>query len=223
MKTHTLESTDGLNLLRDARAFSLVQGGPVFQLLRRSHLTDDALGLMSQRIIVISLFCWLPLLVLSALEGKMLGGSAAVPFLLDVEVHARFLVVVPLLIGAESVVHGRMRFVPKQFLARHLIPEGAMAQFDAATASVFRLRNSVLAEALLLVLVYVCGILIIWRHYIAFKTGTWYATPSADGSKLSLAGMWYGYVGLPFQFLLCRWYFRLFIWARFFWRCRASI
>jgi hypothetical protein len=28
--------------------------------------------------------------------------------------------------------------------------------------------------------------------------------------------MWYGYLSLPmFQFLLCRWYFRIFIWARF--------
>jgi hypothetical protein len=31
--------------------------------------------------------------------------------------------------------------------------------------------------------------------------------------------MWYGYVSLPiFQFLLLRWYFRLFIWARFIWQ-----
>jgi hypothetical protein len=31
--------------------------------------------------------------------------------------------------------------------------------------------------------------------------------------------MWYGYVSLPiFQFLLLRWYFRLFIWTRFLWQ-----
>jgi hypothetical protein len=31
--------------------------------------------------------------------------------------------------------------------------------------------------------------------------------------------MWYGYVSLPiFQFLLCRWYFRVFIWTRFLWQ-----
>src|SRR5205823_3376941 len=43
--------------------------------------------------------------------------------------------------------------------------------------------------------------------------------PSVDGSKVSLAGMWYGYVSLPiFQFLLVRWYFRLFIWSRFLWQ-----
>jgi hypothetical protein len=35
----------------------------------------------------------------------------------------------------------------------------------------------------------------------------------------SLAGWWLGLVSLPlFQFLLLRWYFRLFIWARFLWQ-----
>jgi hypothetical protein len=211
-------SMSGGSFPRDPGDFSLVLGGPIFQLLRRSHLTNDALELAHHRIIVISLFSWLPLVVLSALEGKMLGGIA-VPFLLDAEVHVRFLVVIPLLISAELVVHRRMRFVVKQFLERHLIPESAMARFDAAIASVFRLRNSVLAEVLLFAFVYVFGILIVWRHYIALDTATWYATPSVNGSKLSLAGMWFGYVSLPiFQFLLCRWYFRLFIWTRFLWQ-----
>jgi hypothetical protein len=112
-----------------------------------------------------------------------------------------------------------MRFVVKQFLERRLIPESAMTRFDAAIASLFRLRNSVLAEVLLIAFVYVIGILIIWRHYMALDTATWYATPSVEGSKLSLAGMWYGYVSLPiFQFLLLRWYFPVFIWTRFLWQ-----
>ena len=219
MQTRTSESTDGLNLLRNPPDFSLVLGGPLFQLLRRAHLSDDALMLVRQRIIVISLLAWLPLLVLSALEGQLLGGSAAVPFLLDVEVHVRFLVAMPLLIVAELVVHQRMRPVVQQFLERNLIPESAMTRFDAAIASAFRLRNSVLAEVLLIAFVYGVGILIVWRQYVALDTATWYATPSAEGSKLSLAGMWYGYVSLPiFQFLLLRWYFRLFIWTRFLWQ-----
>jgi hypothetical protein len=91
--------------------FSLVLGGPLFQLLRRLHLSGNALELMKQRILVISLLAWLPLLVLSALEGHALGGNVAVPFLLDVDVHIRFLVALPLLIVAELVVHQRMRFV----------------------------------------------------------------------------------------------------------------
>src|SRR6185369_3523509 len=92
----------------DPGEFSLVLGGLLFQLLRRAHLSDDALSLVRQRIAFFSLFCWLPLLVLSALAGTLLGGSVAVPFLSDFEVHARFLVAMPLLIGAELVVDQRM-------------------------------------------------------------------------------------------------------------------
>jgi hypothetical protein len=103
VKSRTSGPSDGLGLLPDAGDFSLVLGGPLFQLLRRAHLTDDALKLVRQRIIVIALVAWVPLLVLSALEGQVLGGSVAVPFLLDVEVHVRFLVALPLLIGAELV------------------------------------------------------------------------------------------------------------------------
>lgn len=203
----------------DSTDFSLVLGGPLFQLLRRAHLSDDALGLERRRILLISLLAWLPLLVLSALEGHLWGGGVAVPFLKDVEVHIRFLVVIPLLVIAELAVHRRVRPIPQKFLDRKLIPENARPQFEAAIASALRLRNSVLAEALLLLFVYGVGILVIWRQYVTLGTSTWYAMQSTGGANPWLAGRWYGYVSMPiFQFLLCRWYFRLFVWARFLWQ-----
>jgi AcrR family transcriptional regulator len=203
----------------DTRDFSLVLGGPLFQLLLRAHLSDDTLMLVRQRVLFIALFAWLPLLGLATLEGRLFGEATTVPFLLDLEVHVRFLVAIPLLIAAELVVHQRLRPVVRQFLERRLIPESKLRQFRATIDSSVRLRNSVLAEALLIAFVYGVGILIIWRHYVALDAITWYASPSPEGAKLSLAGMWYVYVSLPiFQFLLCRWYFRLCIWARFLWQ-----
>ena len=203
----------------DPRDFSIVLGGPLFQLLRWAHLSDDALLLVQKRIVVISLFAWLPLLVLSVLGGNFLKGSVAVPFLRDIEVHVRFLVAMPLLIGAELLVDRRMRPLTKQFLDRQLVPDGAMPRFEAAIASAARLRNSVIAEVLLIALVYGVGVPV-WRQSVALNAATWYATPSStDGVRLSIAGWWYAYVSLPvFQFLLVRWYFRVFIWARFLWQ-----
>mgnify|MGYP003527446037 FL=1 len=205
----TQESTD----------FSLVLGGPLYQLFRRAHLSGDALDLLRRRIVVLSLLAWLPLALFAGLEGRLLPGTATVPFLLDVEVHVRYLLAVPLMVVAELVVHQRMRAVLQQFLGRKLVPEAVRTQFDAAVASVARLRNSVLAEILIIAFVYGVGMFVVWRNYVALDANTWYATTSAAGSRLSLAGMWYGYVSLPlFQFLLLRWYFRVFIWARFLWQ-----
>lgn len=215
----TTPTQDSDRLLRDPPDFSLVLGGPLFQFMRRTCLADDELDLLNRRIIVISLFCWLPLLLLAVLGGQALGGTVAVPFLLDVEVHVKFLLAMPLLIAAELVVHRRMRHLVRQFMQRRLIPEAAMPRFHAAVASASRLRNSMLAEVLLIAFVYGVGVWVVWRHYTALDTATWYATSSGGGSKLSLAGIWYGYISLPvFQFLLLRWYYRLAIWARFLWQ-----
>jgi hypothetical protein len=212
-------SMSASSVLHDPPDFSLVLGGPLFQMLRRAHLSDDGLHLMHRRVSVMALICWFPLLVLSVIGGRLLGGDAAVPFLLDIDVHLRFLVAVPLLISAEAIVHGRMRNLVKVFLDRRLIPENGMTRFEEIISAALRLRNSVTAEVILLIIVYMVGVLIVWRHYIALDAATWYATPSANGPRFSLAGLWYGYVSLPvFQFLLARWYFRVFIWARFLWQ-----
>jgi hypothetical protein len=209
----------GEDVLRDAQNFSLVLGGPLYQLWRRAHLADDALMLIRQRIVVISLVAWLPLFVLCALEGNLLGDAVAVPFLLDAEAHVRFLGALPLLVIAELVVHRRLRPIARTFLERNLIPEADLARFDGAIRSALRLRNSVPAELALIVVVYALGVLVVWRHYVALDTATWYASTGDAGPRLSLAGVWYGFVSLPmFQFLLVRWYFRLFIWARFLWQ-----
>jgi len=202
----------------DPRGFSIVLGGPLYQLLRRAHFTGDALELVRRRILAISLLAWLPLAVLSLIDGDALRG-VAVPFLQDVEVHVRFLVAVPLLVGAELLVHMRIRPVAGEFLARGLVPDDSLERFRECLRAAFRLRNSVAAELAMLALIYGAGIPFVWRHFGAFDVATWYARPTAEGPAFTLAGYWYAYVSVPlFQFLLLRWYFRIFIWMRFLWQ-----
>jgi hypothetical protein len=197
---------------------SLMLGGPLYQLYRRTRLSDDALHLLHRRIAVIALIAWLPLLVLSALEGLALGG-VKVPFLYDIEMHVRLLVALPLLIVAEVVVHQRMPIVVRQFVTLGVVRDAARGKFDAAIDSALRLRNSIAAELLLLVFVYVVGVGVIWRHNVALPVATWYAQPVGGATHVTLAGWWNMLVSLPiFQFLLFRWYFRLFVWARFLWQ-----
>jgi hypothetical protein len=205
-------------LLKEPVDFSLVLGGPLYQLWRGTRLAGDALQLLRRRIIVAAVLAWMPLLLLSIAEGHAWGNRVGLPFLHDVELHVRLLIALPLLIVAELVVHQRMRSVAGMFLERGLIPDTARAQFDSAIASALRLRNSIPAEALLLAFVYVVGVGFIWRTQGALDVASWYGM-AADGKwRPSLAGWWLGAVSLPmFQFLLLRWYFRLFIWARFLW------
>jgi len=197
--------------------FSLILGGPLFQLMRRAHLSGDVLELLTRRIIVLSLLAWLPLLVLSIIEGRAWGG-VRVPFLMDVDVHARFLLALPLFIAAELLVHQRMRLVVERFVSRGLVPDEVRDKFDAAIAAAIRLRNSVLVEVLLVAFVYGFGVLYLWRTHWAIDATTWYRETTGGALRPTLAGWWFGFVSLPMvQFIVMRWYFRLFIWARFLW------
>src|SRR5262247_115722 len=146
----------------DGYDFSVVLGGPLFQLVRKAHLSGTAGELLQRRILVIAGVAWVPLLILTVLSGRAWGGSVRVPFLMDFEVHVRFLLALPLLILAELVVHQRMLPVVRQFVERGLIAPAARVRFEAAVASAHRLRNSVPAEVLLLAFVYLIGMLYIW-------------------------------------------------------------
>jgi hypothetical protein len=205
----------------DPRDFSVVLGGPLYQLFRRAHLSGDALEQLRRRLVLIVGLSWLPLLALCLVQGTALGTKVAVPFLHDIEAQARFLLFVPLLVGAELIVHQRLRFVSSQFRQRELIPEDGQRRFEAALASTVRLRNSVVAELAMLVLIYVVGPLVASRQHATLDVATWYAGPGerGDGSTLTGPGLWYVYFSLPLtRFLLLRWYYRLFIWARFLWQ-----
>ncbi len=198
--------------------FSLVLGGPLFQFFIRARINTDTLGLLKRRVIVISMITWLPLLVLSVLAGEAVGGAIKVPFFYDIDAHIRFLVALPLLLVAELVVHQRMRLIVQQFVERGIVPPQARPNFEAIIDSAMRLRNSVLIEVLMILLV-LTATHYLWESQMSLASATWYAA-SVDGHRhYSLAGYWYAYVSIPvFQFLLARWFFRIFIWTRFLWQ-----
>ncbi|MGA8050253.1 MAG: hypothetical protein WCA09_08745 [Burkholderiales bacterium] len=199
--------------------FSLVSGGPLFRIWRRTRLSGDSLEFARRRVLVTVLITWVPLLLLSIAEGNAWGRSGTVTFLQDFETQLRVLIAATLLILAEVRVHRVLPEIVRLFVERGLIPDAARPRFDAAIASAMRLRNSVVPELLLIVFVYSVGVPFVWRDQLALGVNSWYATVAGGQLHLSLAGWWTAIVSLPvLQFLFLRWYFRFFIWARFLWQ-----
>jgi len=197
--------------------FSLVLGGPLFQFFRRAHLSGDALELMHRRVIILAGIAWVPLLLLSAASTGA-SDTVAIPFLHDIETHVRYLIALPILIGAELIVHRRLRPAVRQFVERRLVAEEDLSKFQEAIDSTLRLRNSAVIEIALIAIVYTVG-LWVWRNQVALESASWYAV--MDGTQISLtaAGYWLIFVSLPiFQFILLRWYFRFFLWFWFLFR-----
>ncbi len=205
----------GLDFLHEPPDFSLVLGGPIFQLFRKSHLTGDCLELLHRRLFIIAGIAWLPLLLLSSI-GPSMASLGQFSFLRHLEVHIRLLISLPVLIAAELIVHSCLRPVVRSFVERGLVRIEDLGQFRSAISAAVRFRNSIPLELGLIVLVYTVG-LWLWQDRVAIANATWYSIPGSHWN-LTPAGFWYVFVSLPiFQFILLRWYVRLVIWFRFLW------
>jgi hypothetical protein len=200
----------------DRHAFSLWSPTPVQRLYRRLGLETEVLERNVSRTIAITAVAWLPLFIFSALDGLAWGGTD-IPFLRDFDLQARLLVALPLLVAGEKWVHQQMSEAVNQFLERRIVAGEAVAGFDAAIDSALRLSRSLRAELLILIIVYASGFV---SPRVAWLSGsTWLGRDIGTDVIRTAAGWWYLLVSRPlFQFVLVRWYYRLFLWGRFLWQ-----
>ena len=108
--------------------FSLVQGGPLFQLLLRAGLLKpptDLPGPTDRRDFAHCLAA--PSLALGAVGPRRWRVWRAVS--LRRGAHARLLLCVPLLIGADVIVHRRIKVTVRQFLDRGIVASRRSAAF----------------------------------------------------------------------------------------------
>jgi len=209
-------ATVKINILDDPPDFSIVLGGPLYQLLRRAHLEGDHLELLFRRLLFFVGVTWLPLFLLATV-GRFAGSAGRLAFLRDIEVHAKFLVALPAFIAAELIVHMRMLPVARRFVERRIISVEDLPRFYGAVESAFGLRNSIPLELGLFAAVYTLGLLF-WHGRFGIETATWYAMPGGRWN-LTPAGLWYVFISIPIlQFILLRWYVRFLIWYRFLWQ-----
>ena len=225
VKSASSRGTDGGTAPKFAPAlpqlsdFSLVSGGPLYQLLRRTRLSDDELQFTSRRVLVVAMIAWLPLALLSVMEGNGWRSGETLGFLQDMEVHARMLVAIPLFMLAEVWAHRQIPPVIRTFVHDGLVTDATRPSFEAAIDSAIRLRNSVVAELLLVGFVYAVGVAVVWRTQFALDVNTWYAVVDGGLLRPTMAGRWFAWVRMPiFLFLFLRWCFRMFIWTRFLWQ-----
>jgi hypothetical protein len=85
--------------------------------------------------------------------------------------------------------------------------------FDSAVADTLKLRDSTLAEVVILGITYASAYAALSKF--SSNVSTWHALLGESGHRLTLAGYWYVLVAVPiFQFLTYRWLWRLFKFLR---------
>jgi hypothetical protein len=193
----------------------MFDGGPFSSLQRRIGLCAPGHPRVWTRAGIVVAVGWLPLLILSLLEGSLIHSGNG--FLSDFAVHARSLIAAPIFVLAEITCAPRLSAVARHFLTSGMVPEQKHARFQAVAASTVRLRDTMRADVIVAMLAYgVTGLLMFSVPLEAFPT--WHRLAGSTPATYSLAGWWHSLVSVPLLLgLMLSWLWRLSLWGRFLW------
>lgn len=178
--------------------YEITAGGPVRRFERVIHLTRGVERDWLRRAVAIGAVVHIPLL-LFGVGTRVVTGEW--PFVVqELSTHARALVAIPLLLFAQRLVDDRARIFG-EYLIESGIAQPVEAAYHAAVARSMRLRDSILAEAVVLVLS--IASLFASSTYLGGRGLVLWATLPAI---------------IVFRFLLLHWLWRWVLWIVFLWR-----
>ncbi len=191
--------------------FSLAAGGPFHRALVALRLMGPAMSLTARRCLALTALTWVPIIVLTTAEGTLVSGPG--PAMKDVSLHLRFLLALPLFTIGERAVEHRFSRAVAHLPVTGLIDAKNRGAYEGAIARAHRMRDSVLAEVL--VLVVACALSFIDLGEVIRNEPASWILPTPTGHP-SIAGLWFFFVSAPlFRFVGLRWLWRLALWTAF--------
>ncbi|MGB5279587.1 MAG: hypothetical protein WBO73_12670 [Gammaproteobacteria bacterium] len=169
------------------------------------------------RILILTGIAWLPLAVLTLIDGTFITTDIAMPFVKDVVPFVRMLIVIPLLIVADNVIEPMMLKTLDYLRSSGIVPVAEQENFDKALSKMAYLLNAKWMQMLLVLL----AILVSWvlqADYVDMWTErgvtSWALHWEGDKVDETLAGQWFLLVSSPLvSFLLYRWIWRFIVWS----------
>lgn len=204
------------------QTFQLSSGGLVHlvqQRIRGAGAGDFPIP--AQFLIAVTLL-WLPLVVLTLLEGTFAGEGVEQPFIQDIVPQVRFLIALPLLLFADLAIDPAVGVAVNSLRRSGVVHDDQQPLIQAALAELENRRDSIWPDVVMLALAFSFTWLFqpgYGESAIQAADTSWLWSVSDGNVNLSTAGWWYILISAPiFQFILFRWIWRFLIWAGFLYR-----
>jgi len=188
---------------------SLVRGGPFYQILKVLRLIHRDRWCFLRQITFIIAIGWLPLLLITLLFRR----EALMSFLRDYRIHSRMLISVPVLLLNQGLMEFRFRTVLEHIRNARLLADADLLRTDGFMVGVRRLRDSVLPELVILLLVFA-------HTYFSLPkmadVTPWLATATGTSLHLTPAGWYTALISATiFQFLVGLSLWKWLLWSIF--------
>ena len=194
--------------------FAPIENEPPLRWCRRLRLVPaDGLG-ARRRALFLAMLTWLPIAVWAVWAGSTDGAASGESLLHHYGVHVRCLIVIPLLILAEPMLHRKLKSIAAKLAQTAVVDPLMRERFNGASAGVVRLWDASLPWLLAI------GVAIAWtladRPHGHEDAMSW--ALDASGT-LGFGGWWFGFVvRIVFLALLLGWLWRLLLITWWFWR-----
>jgi hypothetical protein len=176
----------------EREGFSLLVGDPLFELERAARLVGGRHEVLP-RALVFAAVGWLPPLLLTALAGS--------PHASLVPLHTRFLIAIPVLFWAETVVDLRARAAVNHFTERGLVTPQDLPRFQRIVAEAQHLHRSPRAALIIVLLSFGLSAL---HGLLGYRSPI----------HAHVIGAWVAYLSLPlFRIVVLQWLWRWGLWA----------
>jgi hypothetical protein len=176
----------------------------------------------SQRIMLLTAIAWLPVAVLTFIEGTFTSTTITMPFIADAVPMVKGLVVLPLLVIADNIIEPMMARVLSYLKTSGIVELSDQDKLTGYIEKMTFMFNQKWIQLILLIM----AIVVSWflqRDYVDIwseRGVTSWVIHLEDGAvEKTMAGLWFTFISSPLiSFLVYRWVWRFIIWSTFLFR-----
>lgn len=204
---------------KEFESFRLSTGGLISRLFHLSRIQKPGAYSIHRRLILIIVLCWLPLVLLTAIEGNFYNTHIELPFIYDIQPYVRYLLILPFLIVAGTIIDPLIRYVIQSIGTSGILGDSNKVKFYETIEKLAQRKDSYAADIVIIIISYtiVLSFLANLEKFDASSEYTnWIVIKSESGVGLTLAGWWFILVSSPaLQIILFRWFWRFYLWSHF--------
>lgn len=166
------------------------------------------------RVLIPILICWVPLAIITLMQGTFWTGETDNSFITNFDTQARLLVSMPIFLLAEKPISRKLGLILGQFLNSGIIIKEEKQIFQRIIQKRVAFLKSHWTDIAVLVLCYVHVISVLLYESEYTSMLSWQMVMSDGEEALNFAGKWSALVSRPFMlFLFYRWFLRIIIWG----------
>jgi len=197
----------------------LSTGGLIFRFYNLLHIQEPQSYSITRRIVVIITLSWLPLFLLTGIEGNLFNSNLDLPFLFDLQPYVKYLGILPFLIVAGKFIDPLIASVIHSMRSSGILGENNKGQYEEAIERLAIRKDSYIADIVIIFISYTIVLSFqanLERFDASLEYTNWITSHSATGVHLTLAGWWFVLVSSPvLQIVFFRWFWRFYLWGTF--------